>query len=247
VLTSGGDCAGLKTAIRAGGVSAKRGWFATWTIRARSCPVSAWAGVGRSASGRRSPFAKPSPVRQRWKVRTSMPASAQADARRAPPARACWILSIGSGDLPGGSCVRAFVEARHQAARVASSIAAVAITASSRAVAVQRLAAPRLLPDALTSVYARQRSSVPALMPIFADSRATLQWQQTRHHIVLKTSDHTDHAIGKKITPLCQRSWRPDRIGTLGGDGSRTWLSGNVVDAYQNPIRTYVVRKRTGE
>ena len=54
-----------KGTIRAGGVSAKRGSFATSTIRARSCSVSACKGVGRIASGRRSAHVGPPPLRQR--------------------------------------------------------------------------------------------------------------------------------------------------------------------------------------
>jgi hypothetical protein len=59
---------------------------------------------------------------------------------------------------------------RHQALRTASSIAAVTITASSRAAAVQRWLPPTA---PLTSASPRQRSSVATLIPTSRDTRST--------------------------------------------------------------------------
>lgn len=47
--------------MRAGGISAKRASLATLNSVARSAGLKAWAGVGRTASGLRSPDVRPSP------------------------------------------------------------------------------------------------------------------------------------------------------------------------------------------
>src|SRR3954451_9300193 len=61
---------------------------------------------------------------------------------------------------------------RHQALRVASSMVAVAITASNRAVAVQRWLPP---PGPLAKAAARQRSSVATLTPTSRETRSTAE------------------------------------------------------------------------
>src|ERR1700722_8484514 len=94
--------------------------------------------------------------------RRSSRASAALAARGSPrPAIAsCFQASSSAGYRP---C------SRHQALRVASSIAAVAITACSRAAAVQR-GLPEPPPDPLDRASARQRSNVAMLMPTSRDT-----------------------------------------------------------------------------
>src|ERR1700733_14925741 len=97
--------------------------------------------------------------------RRSSRASAALAARGSPrPAIAsCFQASSSAGYRP---C------SRHQALRVASSIAAVAITACSRAAAVHRCwpAPPERSPVPLAKPSARQRSSVATLMPTSRDN-----------------------------------------------------------------------------
>ena len=97
---------------------------------------------------------------------------------------------------------------RHQALRVASSIAAVTITACSRAAAVQRgLPAPE--PSA--KAFARQRSSVATLIPTSRDTkldRRTLRRQQPRHYPIfvrLSVSSHFLLSAPPKVPILFRR------------------------------------------
>ena len=77
-------------AVRAGGTAAKRGSSATRTSSARSVPLKAWLGAGRTAGGLRSPAMRPamrpSWALQRCRVRTSIPAISLARCNRAPAA-----------------------------------------------------------------------------------------------------------------------------------------------------------------
>ena len=83
-------------AVRAGGTAAKRGSLATRTSSARSVPLKAWLGAGRTACGLPSPAVRPSCARQRCRVRTSIPAISLARCNRAPAACATPIV-LGQG------------------------------------------------------------------------------------------------------------------------------------------------------
>ena len=99
---------------------------------------------------------------------------------------------------------------------MASSIAAVAITASSRAAGVQRLAPqPPLLPEAFAKASARQRSSVPTLMPILADSVATGQLCGGSNRATALSFVHTSHV--SRPSTLRFRSYPGGNFSDTGG------------------------------
>ena len=100
--------------ILAGRVSAKRGSFATSTIRARSASVRACEAAGsRPAAGRRVSDHRSS-ASVGWCADRCPPERRQEPSPGTAGSRPRRLGQSGSGDLPGGSCVLAFVEDRSE-------------------------------------------------------------------------------------------------------------------------------------
>ena len=109
---------------------------------------------------------------------------------------------------------------RHQPPRVAASIAAVAINASNRAAAVQRLGPPPVASAALPSASARHRSSVPVLMPILADNVSIGQLcGGSKRATTLSLNFCPYRAMFVFHRPLKSRSYPGDNFFDTGGPG----------------------------